>query len=667
MNREDAFQRIQFLREELDKHNRLYYVLSQPQISDYEYDGLMNELIALEREYPEYFDINSPSQRVGSDLNQEFKQVEHKYPMLSLGNTYSEEELREFDNRIRKSIGEDVEYVCELKYDGTAISLLYLNGELSRAVTRGDGERGDDVTSNVRTIRSIPLRLKTGEHPDEFEIRGEIILPREGFLKMNREREERGEFLFANPRNAASGTLKLQNSSLVAKRPLDCMFYSLHGERLPHNNHYDNLMTAREWGFKVSENIRKFGDIDSVIAYIEKMGEGRHELPFDIDGIVIKVNDYSLQKKLGFTAKSPRWAISYKFRAEQAATTLLSVDFQVGRTGAITPVANLHPVLLAGTRVKRASLHNADQIHLLDLRIGDTVFVEKGGEIIPKITGVDISLRPGGSKPFDYITHCPDCGTMLRRDEGEARHYCPNEYGCPTQLKGKIEHFVSRKAMDINMAEATVDLLFSSGLVKDPGDLYELRKEDLLGLERFAEKSAENLIQSIRESLKRPYYRVLFALGIRYVGETVARKLSQAFTSIDDIISSHPETFMEVNEIGEKIALSLSEYFSREESLRLVDKLRKAGVNLRQNLSQSSRNQGNLSGLNIVISGVFNHFSREALKETIEKNGGKILSAVSGNTDLLVAGENVGPSKLSKARSLNVRIISEMELLALLE
>ena len=445
------------------------------------------------------------------------------------------------------------------------------------------------------------------------------------------------------------------------------MFYSLHGKKLPYNNHYDNLKAASAWGFKVSEHIRKIGNIHSVITYIEEIGKSRHELPFEIDGIVIKVNDYSFQEKLGFTAKSPRWAISYKYKAEQAATKLLSVDFQVGRTGAVTPVANLQPVLLAGTRVKRASLHNADQISLLDLRIGDTVFVEKGGEIIPKITGVDLSLRSDGSKPFEYITHCPDCGSLLRRDEGEARHYCPNEYVCRTQMKGKIEHFVSRKAMDINMAEATVDLFFSTGLVRDPGDLYSLKKEDLVGLERFAERSAENLIQSIRESLKRPYSRVLFALGIRYIGETVARKLAMAFTSIDDIISSDPETLMEVDEIGERIALSLSEYFSRKESLQLIEKLRQAGLNFRQDSSHQSINQGKLSGLNIVISGVFTRFSREALKETIEKNGGKILSAVSGNTDLLIAGENMGPAKLGKAKSLNVRIISEEELLALLE
>ena len=666
MGQEQVARRIQNLRTELEKHNYQYYVLSQPLITDFEYDSLMNELIRLESEYPQFYDINSPSQRVGSDLNTEFKQVYHKYSMLSLGNTYSEEELKEFDKRVIKTIGEDFDYVCELKYDGTAISIRYKNGELVQAVTRGDGEKGDDVTANVRTIRSIPLRLKPNGYPAEFEIRGEIILPKEGFMNMNRERVERGEFLFANPRNAAAGTLKLQNSSMVAKRPLDCMFYAVYGEELPGQSHHDNLMHAKNWGFKISKYIHRCNGIDQVLKYIERWNSERHTLPFEIDGIVIKVDSLSLQKQLGFTAKSPRWAISYKFRAEQAATRLLSVDFQVGRTGAITPVANLEPVLLAGTTVKRASLHNADQIELLDIRIGDTVFVEKGGEIIPKIIGVDLLQRPPQSQPLHFITHCPDCGKELIKDEGEAKHYCPNEFACPTQIKGRIEHFVSRRAMDIGMAEATVDLLYSKGLIKDPGDLYNLKKEDLLEMERFAEKSAENLISSINRSKENSFSRLLYSLGIRYVGETVAKRLGRRFQSIDDLSEADFDQLIAVDEIGERIANSIIGFFSDEKNRAIIEKLRKTGVRLRTDEAFSERKSGNLTGKTFVVSGVFKNFSRDELKETIEKNGGQVSSSISGNTSFIVAGENMGPAKLEKAKKLDIPVISEEDFIKML-
>jgi DNA ligase (NAD+) len=666
MDQEQVAKRIQILKAELERHNYQYYVLSQPLITDYEYDSLMNELVRLESEHPQFCDINSPSQRVGSDLNAEFIQVYHKYPMLSLGNTYSEEELKEFDNRVTKTIGEDFDYTCELKYDGTAISITYRNGELTQAVTRGDGEKGDDVTVNVRTIRSIPLRLKPNGYPSEFEIRGEIILPKEGFLKMNQERQERGDFLFANPRNAAAGTLKLKSSSMVAKRPLDCMFYGVYGEELPGQSHLDNLMHAKKWGFKISDHIHRCRGIDQVLKYIEHWNSERHTLPFEIDGIVIKVDSLFLQKHLGFTSKSPRWAISYKFKADQAATRLLSVDFQVGRTGAITPVANLEPVLLAGTTVKRASLHNADQIELLDIRIGDIVFVEKGGEIIPKIVGVDLALRPPQCQPLQFITHCPDCGTELMKDEGEARHFCPNEFSCPTQIKGRIEHFVSRRAMDIGMAEATVALLFSKGLIRDPGDLYALKKDDLLELERFAEKSAENLISSIQRSKENSFSRLLYSLGIRYVGETVAKRLAKRFHSIDELSKAGLDELIAIDEIGERIAGSIIRFFSDEKNRAIMDKLRKAGVRLSSDETSFELKSGNLSGKTFVVSGVFKNFSRDELKETIEKNGGQVSSSISGNTSFIVAGENMGPAKLEKAKKLGVPVISEEDFMKML-
>ncbi len=659
--------RILQLRKLLDEHNYRYYVLSQPVISDFEYDQYMKELTDLENKYPEYFDANSPTQRVGDDRNAEFKQVEHKYPMMSLSNTYSREELKEFENRIRKIIQEPVEYICELKYDGTSISLTYEGGKLVRAVTRGDGEKGDDVTSNVRTIRSIPLVLNKNGHPDNFEMRGEILLPHKGFEKMNKEREEIGEMPFANPRNAAAGTLKMQNSSLVAKRPLDCFLYYLLGEDLPFQSHYENLMKAKEWGFKVPEYITKCRSLEEVFSFIDRWDKERENLPYDIDGIVIKVNSYEQQRKLGFTAKSPRWAIAYKFKAEQASTRLISIDYQVGRTGAITPVANLDPVLLAGTTVKRASLHNADQIALLDIRLNDIVFIEKGGEIIPKVVGVDKDKRRDDSKPVEYIRNCPECGTLLVRNEGEAKHYCPNENGCPPQIKGKLEHFVSRKAMDIGLAEATIDQLYRQGLLKDIADFYELKKEQLLSLERFAEKSADNLIKSIEDSKKVPFTRVLYALGIRYVGETVAKKIALHLRSIDKLAGSDVDELIEVEEIGDIIAESIYRYFNNEKNRELISRLKNAGIQFEIKEESVQNISDKLSGKSIIISGVFQNFSRDEIKVMIEKHGGKNVTSISSKTDYLVAGENIGPSKLEKARKLKIPILSEDEFINLIQ
>ncbi len=661
MNQEEH--RIIQLRETLNEHNYRYYVLSQPSISDFEYDQLMKELIELETAHHEFFDANSPSQRVGNDINRDFKQIPHTYPMLSLGNTYSREELTEFHNRIVKIIGEKVTYVCELKYDGASISLTYENGELSQALTRGDGESGDNVINNIKTIRSIPLKISGTDFPKKFVIRGEIILPHAGFEKMNREREESGEVPFANPRNAASGTLKMQNSALVAKRPLDCFLYFLLGEDLPFDSHYENLQKAREWGFKIPEYMKKCQRLSDIFEFIDLWDRERKKLPFDIDGVVIKVNSYEQQRSLGFTAKSPRWAISYKFKAEQALTRLQSIDYQVGRTGAITPVANLEPVKLAGTTVKRASLHNADQIELLDIRIDDYVFIEKGGEIIPKVIGVDKSKRSLFSKPLKYIENCPECNTKLIRREGEAKHFCPNENGCPPQLKGKIEHFVSRKAMDIGLAEATIEQLFNQDLLKDSADLYDLKKEDLLKLERFADKSAENLIKSILESVKVPFGRVLYALGIRYVGETVAKKLANHFKNIQNLESASLEDLLNVEEIGDKIADSILEYFSSEKNRKLVSRLKDAGITFNLEENQSSKISTKLEGKSFVISGVFSKYSRDELKDLIEKHGGKNVSSVSSNTDFVLAGENMGPSKLKKAEDLGISVIGEDEFL----
>jgi DNA ligase (NAD+) len=666
MDKSAASSRIAELRETLQQHNYLYYIKNSPEISDFEYDLMMNELLALEKEFPEFHDDNSPTQRVGSDLNREFQQAVHKYPMLSLSNTYSEEEVLEFDRRVRKVIGDDFEYVTELKYDGVAIGLSYEEGRLIRAVTRGDGVRGDVVTGNVRTIRSIPLMLRGKDFPRAFEIRGEIFMTREGFRRLNEQRKAAGEEMFANPRNATAGTLKLQNSSVVARRPLDCFLYHMLGGQLPFPSHYENLSAAREWGFKIPEYIRKLTNMDELFGYIRAWEDRRNGLPFDIDGIVIKVNRYDQQERLGFTAKSPRWAIAYKYKAEQVMTRLLSVDFQVGRTGAVTPVANLEPVPLAGTTVKRASLHNADQIRLLDIRLGDEVYVEKGGEIIPKIVGVNLASRTGDSVPLDFIDRCPECGTPLVRRQGEAAHYCPNEYGCPPQIRGRIVHFISRRAMDIGAAEATIEQLHREGLIKDAGDLYSLRREDLIRLERFAEKSASNLIDSIDRSKEVPFDRVLFALGIRYVGETVASRLARHFLSMDRLIHADFDQLVAAEEVGDKIAESILRFFSDPGNQRLLEKLKAAGLQF--SLTQEETGPGDrLEGLTFVISGSFEKHSRDELKQLIEDNGGRHAGSISSRTDYLLGGTGIGPSKLQKVETLNIPIISEDEFLAMIQ
>ena len=667
MEKQEAQSKISKLRKMLEKHNHQYYVLSQPSISDFEYDQLMNELISLEKSFPELKTEDSPSNRVGSDINVEFEQVAHKYPMLSLGNTYSKEELAEFDARVNKLLNDDYEYVCELKYDGVAISLTYRHGLLVRAVTRGDGSVGDDVTRNIKTIRSIPLKLENIDIPKEFEIRGEVFLPKEGFRKMNEEREKSGELSFANPRNAASGTLKMQNSSLVAKRPLDCYLYYIPGDELPFDTHFQYLKKAKEWGFKIPvEFIKIAKNIDEVFEFISYWDNERKNLEFEIDGIVIKVNAFNQQKKLGFTAKTPRWAISYKFKAEQALTKLKSISFQVGRTGAITPVANLEPVLLAGTTVKRASLHNEDQIKLLDIRIGDKVYVEKGGEIIPKITGVEKNQRPENTDAFEFIKNCPECNTLLIRNPEEAAHYCPNIYHCPPQIKGRMEHFVSRKAMNINIAEATIDQLFRHKLLNDITDLYKLEFMQLVMLERFAEKSANNLINSIEESKKVPFPRVLYAIGIRYVGETVARKLARYFKSMKNIMNASFEELIAVDEIGDRIASSLLSFFEDERNQKTIQELSDLGLQMK--IIEEELSQNNiLEEKTFVISGTFKEYSRDELKRMIEEYGGRNTSSVSSNTDYLLAGENMGPSKRKRAEDLGISIISEEDFLQMIK
>lgn len=668
MNKKEAGERIIRLRKELNRHNHNYYVLSHPEISDFEYDMMLNDLIELEKMFPEFYDENSPTQRIGDDRNQVFVQKEHKYPMLSLGNTYSQEELNDFDTRVKKIIGNDFEYVCELKYDGAAISLLYDEGKLVQAVTRGDGEKGDDVTANVKTIKSIPLVLRGDNYPSLFEIRGEIFMSGEGFSKLNAEREKNGTPLFANPRNATAGTLKMLNSSVVAKRPLDCFLYHILGDELPYGSHFENLEKAKSWGFKVSLNMTKCKGINEVFDFIMKWDAERKNLPFDIDGVVLKVNSYRNQKQLGFTAKTPRWAIAYKFKAEQVTTRLLSVDFQVGRTGAITPVANLKPVLLAGTTVKRASLHNDDQIKLLDLHYGDTVFIEKGGEIIPKIIGVERSARESGSTAIRFISACPVCGSKLSRKEGEAHHYCPNETGCPPQIKGKIIHFVSRKAMDIDgLGEETIELLYEKGLIKSIADLYELKKETLIPLERFAEKSADNIVHGLEESKNAPFSRVLFGLGIRYVGETVAKTLANSSLSIDTLMNAGFDELMEINEIGTRIAQSIIDFFSKTENVEIVNRLKKYGLKFELSEDEKELRSSKLEGLNIVISGTFENHSRDELKDIIDKNGGKNASSISSKTNYLLAGKNMGPGKREKAKKLNIAIISEDDFIKMIQ
>ena len=627
----------------------------------------MRELQDLEKEHPEYQDDNSPTMRVGSDLNKNFTQVAHKYPMLSLGNTYSENEVTDFYERVKKALNEDFEICCELKYDGTSISLTYEDGKLVRAVTRGDGEKGDDVTDNVKTIRTIPLVLH-GDYPKSFEIRGEILMPWVVFEELNREKEAREEPLFANPRNAASGTLKLQNSTIVASRKLDAYLYYLLGEELPCDGHYENLQAAASWGFKTSEHTRKAHSLEEVFEYINYWDTERKNLPVATDGIVLKVNSLRQQKNLGFTAKSPRWAIAYKFQAERALTRLNRVTYQVGRTGAVTPVANLDPVQLSGTIVKRASLHNADIIEGLDLHIGDMVYVEKGGEIIPKITGVDKDARSMliGEK-VKFITHCPECGSKLIRFEGEAAHYCPNETACPPQIKGKIEHFISRKAMNIDgLGPETVDMFYRLGLIKDTADLYQLKTDDIKNLERMGEKSAENIVNGIAASKEVPFERVLFALGIRFVGETVAKKIAKSFTDIEELENADLEKLKNIDEIGEKIAQSIITYFSNPVNRELVERLKSNGLQLHRTEEDLSGYTDKLAGQSIVISGVFTHHSRDEYKEMIEKNGGKNVGSISSKTSFILAGENMGPAKLEKAQKLGVKIMSEDEFLALL-
>lgn len=660
-------EKIDQLRAELHLHNYNYYVLNAPEISDKEFDDLMRELQDLEKEHPEYQDDNSPTMRVGSDLNKNFTQVAHKYPMLSLGNTYSENEVTDFYERVKKALNEDFEICCELKYDGTSISLTYEDGKLVRAVTRGDGEKGDDVTDNVKTIRTIPLVLH-GNYPKSFEIRGEILMPWVVFEELNREKEAREEPLFANPRNAASGTLKLQNSAIVASRKLDAYLYYLLGEELPCDGHYENLQAAAGWGFKTSEHTRKAHSLEEVFEYINYWGTERKNLPVATDGIVLKVNSLRQQKNLGFTAKSPRWAIAYKFQAERALTRLNKVTYQVGRTGAVTPVANLDPVQLSGTIVKRASLHNADIIEGLDLHIGDMVYVEKGGEIIPKITGVDKDARSMliGEK-VKFITHCPECGSKLIRYEGEAAHYCPNETACPPQIKGKIEHFISRKAMNIDgLGPETVDMFYRLGLIKDTADLYRLKTDDIKNLERMGEKSAENIVNGIAASKEVPFERVLFALGIRFVGETVAKKIAKSFTDIEELENADLEKLKNIDEIGEKIAQSIITYFSNPANRELVERLKSNGLQLHRTEEDLSGYTDKLAGQSIVISGVFTHHSRDEYKEMIEKNGGKNVGSISSKTSFILAGENMGPAKLEKAQKLGVKIMSEDEFLALL-
>ena len=659
-------ERIDQLREELHTHNYNYYVLNAPVITDQEFDHLMRELQDLEAKHHEHFDPNSPSVRVGSDLNKNFKQVEHKYPMLSLGNTYSQAEVTEFYDRVSKSLNEDFEICCEMKFDGTSISLTYEHGKLVQAVTRGDGVRGDDVTDNVKTIRTIPLILH-GDYPDSFEMRGEILMPWDVFEELNREREVREEPVVATPRNAASGTLKSQPSAVVASRKLDAYLYYMLGENLPHDGHYENLMEAEKWGFKISHITKKVHSLQEIFDFINYWDVERKNLPVATDGIVLKVNSLRQQRNLGYTAKSPRWAIAYKFQAERALTRLNKVTYQVGRTGAVTPVANLDPVQLSGTTVRRASLHNADIIASLDLHIGDMVYVEKGGEIIPKITGVDIDSRSADAEKVEFITHCPECGSKLIRYEDEAAFYCPNETGCPPQIKGKIEHFISRRAMNIEgLGPETVDQFYQEGLIHNVADLYSLSADDICRLDRMGEKSADNIIQGIARSKEVPYERVLFALGIRFVGETVAKKVAKAFRSIDALAAANLDALIHVDEIGLKIAQSIISYFADEKNRELVERLRNAGLKLEADEEDLSGHTDILQGKSIVISGVFSRHSRDEYKELIEKHGGKNVGSISKKTSFILAGDNMGPSKLEKARSLGIAIIDENEFLSMI-
>ncbi len=670
-----AKDKIQQLSKELEQHNYNYYVLDNATISDFEFDKLLEELISLEKQFPEFLSENSPSQRVGGQITKNFQSVKHQYAMLSLSNSYSVDDMIDFDRRVKEGLGivsngglfeEQIEYVCELKFDGLSISLIYEDGVLKQAITRGDGVQGDDVTTNAKTIKSIPLQLQ-GNYPQKFEIRGEVFMPRPVFDAINKEREEIGDALMANPRNAASGSMKMQDSAQVAKRKLDCFLYYVLGENLPHQSHIENMHAAKTWGFKISEDAKLCNGINEVLDFINYWDTKRFDLPYDTDGIVIKVNNYNQQKNLGFTAKSPRWAIAYKFKTEQVSTQLLDISYQVGRTGAITPVANLQPVALGGTTVKRASLHNADIIEKLDVRIGDYVFVEKGGEIIPKIIGVDLTKRNQHSEPTKYITHCPECNSLLRRTETEANHFCPNENECPPQVIGRMEHFVSRKAMNIDsLGGETIAQLFKAGLVKNIADLYDLKKEQLLCLERMAEKSANNLIEGLEASKQIPFERVLYAIGIRHVGETTAKKIAKKVKSLDVLINSTKEELLAIDEVGEIIAISIADFFSTESNQTIISKLKQAGLKFELSNEQQQGGSEKLKDLTFVISGVFALHSRDQYKDMIELHGGKNSSSISKKTSFILAGDNMGPEKLKKAESLGVKIITEDEFLGMI-
>jgi DNA ligase (NAD+) len=669
MNKLDAKEEILKLSEAINHHNHLYYVESNPVISDYDFDMLLKRLQELEQQFPEFAFDYSPTKRVGGDITKKFETVVHRFPMLSLSNTYSEVEIQEWETRLKKQAEGELEYVCELKYDGVAIGIRYENGVLTRAVTRGDGTQGEDVTTNVKTIRTIPLQLK-GQFPADFEIRGEIFMPLKSFQKLNEEREENGEALFANPRNTASGTLKMQDSKVVAERSLDSYLYGVYGTDLNFPGHLEAVNAAGEWGFKVPQSknrfIEKTDSIDGIMQFIHFWDKERHNLPFEIDGVVIKVNNYEQQRKLGFTAKSPRWAIAYKFKAERVETKLEAVTYQVGRTGSITPVANLTPVQLGGTTVKRASLHNSDQIEKLDLHEGDFVYVEKGGEIIPKIVGVNLEKRSTAAAKINYIAYCPECQTELIRKEGEANHYCPNEDACPTQMKGKLEHFISRKALNVDgLGAETVDLLYDKGLVRNQADLFDLTFDQVVDLDRMADKSANNLLIGLKEAKNVPFERVLFAIGIRFVGETVAKKLAKHFKNIDAIRSASFDELVNVDEIGEKIAISVQQYFMDEAHNLLIERLKKAGLQFELVEKEGASNK--LEGKAFVVSGVFTSFSRDEIKEVIESNGGKNVSSISSKTDFVVAGDNMGPAKLKKASDLGITILSEDEFIQLLK
>lgn len=668
MNDAQALARIEELNKVLHYHNNLYYQKDTTEISDFEFDTLLQELIELEKQFPLYLKADSPSQRVGGTVTKEFASISHKYPMLSLSNTYSEEEIREFDERVQKAVGHAVEYVCEMKFDGVAISITYKNGMIAQAVTRGDGVRGDDVTNNIKTIKSIPLKIQSATFPEEFEVRGEVYLPYEMFERINQEREDIGEAALANPRNAASGTVKMQDSGIVAKRALDCFIYSLLQDSNKQPTHAAALAQLKEWGFRVSDSYKVCKNVDEIIQYINHWSEERFKLPLATDGIVIKVNDLRLQSELGMTAKSPRWAIAYKFKAEEASTPILSVEYQVGRTGAVTPVANLAPVHLAGTTVKRATLHNANEMERLNLHIGDTVFVEKGGEIIPKITRVDVSKRIAGSQMIPFIQNCPVCDTKLIRIEGEAAWYCPNDKGCAPQITGKIEHFIQRKAMNIDgIGSETIEMLYQKKLIRNVADLYTLTYDQLIQLDRFGEKSVTNVLNGIEASKQTPFKSVLFAIGIRYVGSTVAEKLALHFKSINALQKASIEELLQAPEIGIKIAQSIIEWFSVDTNVQLIEDLKKAGVKLELSEHEILKPESDkFAGKSFVISGVFENYERDELKDLILKNGGKISSGITGKLNYLVAGENMGPAKLEKAQKLNITILSEAAFISLL-